>query len=137
MNKIYLSGRVVSIPKFGKTKNNDEYLSFSLSITKENSAFIKQYFYLWCTSFEFTVIEQARKLKKGDEISLEGSLNLQEINNIDSKFKRYNYSIGVNSIEILNSTEVENKIETKNINEENSNEITEDQLLKLSGLDTW
>lgn len=103
VNLVILSGTVDSMPKINTASNSSQYAVWSIAVSKliksretDEMRQISSWYNL--ISYNQNIVDICSKLKKGDEILIQGSLNVRTWVDQDSNQKRTKYEINVEKI---------------------------------------
>ena len=103
VNLVILSGTVDSMPKINTASNNSQYAVWSIAVSKliksretDEMRQISSWYNL--ISYNQNIVDICSKLKKGDEILIQGALNVRTWVDQDSNQKRTKYEINVEKI---------------------------------------
>lgn len=107
INIAIVSGIVDSLPKINTSSNNSQYAVWSISVIKlikardsQETKRITSWFNL--ISYSQTIVDMCSKLRKGDKILAQGSLNVRTWNDQDTNQKKTKYEINVETLSVFN-----------------------------------
>ncbi|ASP28793.1 single-strand DNA-binding protein (plasmid) [Spiroplasma corruscae] len=118
MNKAILLGRITKDPELRKTKNEKEFIGFTLAINEfsKNEKFTQ---FISCYAWEKTAENMVKYVKKGDMLLVEGSIN-SKFEKIDDKQIQQTF-VSVSKITYLSNSKNENDV--KPMHTENEVEV--------------
>lgn len=102
MNKILLIGNLTRDPELSETSSGTPYSRFSLAVNRPyaNAYGEKQTDFFECTAWNATAESVAKYCKKGNKISVVGTVQIRDYEDNDGKRRRA-WDIVVNEVEFL------------------------------------
>ncbi|ASP27796.1 single-strand DNA-binding protein [Spiroplasma corruscae] len=101
MNSVNLIGRITKDPELRNSKDNRAFVAFTLAVNEFAGG--KQYTqFVPCFAWEKTAENMAKYLKKGGQVSVEGSLNVRQ-ENINGQFQQSVF-VRANRVQFLSSS---------------------------------
>ncbi|ALD65932.1 single-stranded DNA-binding protein [Spiroplasma cantharicola] len=121
MNSVNLIGRITKDPELRSSSNGKSFVAFTLAVNEFSGG--NQFTqFVPCFAWEKTAENLAKFVKKGAQISVEGSINVRQENN-NGQFSQI-VTVRANRIEFLNGTGSNNQSGSNNSFESNQSKPT-------------
>ncbi|AKU79268.1 single-stranded DNA-binding protein [Spiroplasma turonicum] len=104
MNSVNLIGRITKDPELRTSKDNRAFVAFTLAVNEFYGG--KQFTqFVPCFAWEKTAENMAKFIKKGGQLSVEGSLNVRQ-ENVNGQYQQ-NVFVRANRVQFLSSNNQE------------------------------